>query len=64
MTTFHLNPSGAMTGILDYSEVETRKFYERATKRLDPEELFDCTAEEMHHFLKIFDDRAKRSWLG
>ena len=59
MTSFHLNPAGAMTGVLDYADVETRKFYDRATKRLDPEDLFDCSAEEMHHFLKAFDSRAK-----
>ena len=63
--TFHLNPAGAMTGVLDFSSVETRKFFDRATKRLDPEELFDCSAEEMHHFLRTFDERAQEvGWDG
>ena len=48
-----------MKGILDFTDVETRKFYDRATKKLDSEELFDCSAEGMHHFLKTFDERSK-----
>ena len=55
---FYLNPASAMTGVLDFAQVETRKFYHKATARLDREELFDCTAENMHHFLKTICQRA------
>ena len=56
---FFLNPASAMVGILDFTEVESRKYYHKATKRLDSEELFDCSPENMHHFLKLLDYRAK-----
>ena len=53
-----MNPASAMVGILDFSQVETRKYYHKATARLDKEELFDCTPDNMHHFLKTFCQRA------
>ena len=56
--SFYLNPASAMVGILDFSQVETRKYYHKATARLDKEELFDCTPDNMHHFLKTFCQRA------
>ena len=55
---FFLNPASAMVGILDYSEVESRKYYHKATKKLDSEDLFDCSPENMHHFLKLLEYRA------
>jgi len=55
---FYLNPASSMTGVLDFSQVETRKVYHKATACLDKEELFDCTPENMHHFLKMFCQRA------
>ena len=42
---FHLNPASAMVGTLDFTRSDARKYYAKATKRLDPEELFDCTFE-------------------
>ena len=56
---FFLTPASAMVGILDFTEVECRKYYHKATKKLDSEELFDCSPENMHHFLKLLDFRAK-----
>ena len=55
---FYLNPASAMVGILDFSNVESRKYYHKATKKLDSEELFDCSPENMHHFLKLLEYRA------
>ena len=58
---FYLNPAGAMVGILDFTQVESRKYYHKATKRLDSEELFDCSPENMHHFLKLLEYRAQEN---
>ena len=55
---FHLNPAGAMVGILDFKQVECRKYYHKATQKLDNEELFDSSPENMHHFLKLLEYRA------
>ena len=55
---FFLNPSSAMVGVLDFSEIENRKYYHKAIKKLDSEELFDCSPENMHHFLKLLEYRA------
>ena len=57
-TTFYLNPSSAMTGILDFTKVESRKYFHKATKRLDPDEQYDCSPGNMYHFLKLIDQRA------
>ena len=62
--TFHLNPAGAMVGILDFTKSRSRKFYQTATKKLDPDELFDCTPGNMYHFLKLLDHRAKEFGWG
>lgn len=55
---FFLNPASAMVGVLDFSVVENRKYYHKAIKKLDSEELFDCSPENMHHFLKLLEYRA------
>ena len=55
---FYLNPSSAMVGTLDFSRSDARKFYTKATNRLDSEELFDCTPSNMYHFLKLLNHRA------
>ena len=61
---FHLNPAGAMVGILDFKLVECRKYYHKATQKLDSEELFDCSPENMHHFLKLLEYRANEYRWG
>ena len=58
---FFLNPAGAMVGILDFTQVESRKYYHKATKKLDDDELFDSSPENMHHFLKLLDYRANEN---
>lgn len=57
--TFHLNPADAMVGVLDFTKSKSRKFYQNAIKKLDPDELFDCTPGNMYHFLKLLDHRAE-----
>ena len=58
---FYLNPASAMVGTLDFTDVESRKYFHKATKRLDPDELYDCTPGNMHHFLKLFKQRANEN---
>ena len=58
---FYLNPAGAMVGILDFTQVESRKYYHKATMKLDSEDLFDCSPENMHHFLKLLEYRAQEN---
>ena len=54
-----------MTGILDFSQEETRKYYTKATEKLDSEELYDCYPGNMFHFLKLVKQRAnKYGWDG
>ena len=61
MTTFYLNPTSAMVGVLDFTDVESRKYFHKATKKLDSEELYDCTPGNMHHFLKLLKHRANEN---
>ena len=58
---FYLNPASAMVGVLDFTDVESRKYFHKATKRLDSEELYDCTPGNMHHFLKLLKQRANEN---
>ena len=58
--TFHLNPAGAMNGILDYSDREVKRHYRSATRSVLPsDELFDCEAENMLSFLEAINTHAK-----
>ena len=57
-TPFFLNPAGAMTGTLDFTQIETRKYFHKTTKKLDQEELYDCSPSNMFHFLKLLKQRA------
>ena len=54
---FYLNLAGAMTGILDFTQVEKRKYFHKATTKLDNEELYECTPGNMFHFLKLLKQR-------
>ena len=58
---FYLNPASAMVGVLDFTDVESRKYFHKATKKLDSEELYDCTPGNMHHFLKLLKHRANEN---
>ena len=46
---FHLSPAQSITGIIDYSTPEGRKYFERSIVKLR-EELFDCE-DDLHLFL-------------
>ena len=50
-----------MVGTLDFTDVESRKYFHKATKRLDSDELYDCTPGNMHHFLKLFNQHANEN---
>ena len=53
MAQFYLNLASAMVGVLDFMGVESRKYFHKTTKKLDSEELHNCTPGNMHHFLKL-----------
>ena len=55
---FFLTPSSAMVGMLDFTKSDARKYFAKATKKLDSEELYDCTPGNMYHFLKLLNQRA------
>ena len=59
-----LTPGQAMTGVLNYSINEHRKFFERATRRLMPEhELFDISQENIQDFIDLLSSRcADNDW--
>jgi hypothetical protein len=48
---FALTPAVAIHGVVDYKTAEGRKIYSSATCKLD-EELYDCKADGLNHFLK------------
>ena len=58
---FYLTPSSAMVGTLDFTRSDARKYYAKATKKLDTEELYNCTPGNMYHFLKLLNQRANES---
>ena len=59
--TFALSPGSAITGVIDYSTTEGRKLYAYATSSIaNKEEGFDCTAHELHAFLKEVSRRARQ----
>ena len=59
--TFFLNPASAMVGVLDSTKVESRKYFHKATKKLDEDELYNCTPGNMYHFLKLLNQRANEN---
>ena len=48
---FALTPGQANQGIYDFTLAENVKLYNRATKPLDPDNLFDCTPDTLNQFL-------------
>jgi hypothetical protein len=54
---FHLSPAQSITGIIDYSTPEGRKYFERSIVKLR-EELFDCE-DDLHIFLDALKERAQ-----
>ena len=56
--TFALTPYQAIDGIIDYTTNEGRKYYERATAKLN-DEGFDCQADTLRAFIKDLERRAE-----
>ena len=56
--TFALTPYQAINGIIDYTTNEGRKYYERATAKLN-DEGFDCQADTLRAFIKDLERRAE-----
>ena len=53
---FSLYPGISHNEVIDMSTKEGAKFYERATSSIfDATDKFDCTAQNMHSFLKEFN---------
>ena len=50
-----------MVGTLDFTRSNARKYFAKATKKLDTKELYDCTPGNMYHFLKLLNQRANES---
>ena len=56
--TFALTPYQAINGIIDYTTNEGRKYYERATAKLN-DEGFDCQVDTLRVFIKDLERRAE-----
>ena len=54
---FFLSPAQSITGIIDYSTTEGRKYYERSISKLR-DELFDCE-DDLHLFIDALKERAE-----
>ena len=55
---FALTPYQAINGIIDYSTTEGRKYYEKATAKLN-DDGFDCQADNLRAFIKDLERRAE-----
>ena len=55
---FALSPYTAIQGLLDYSTSDGRKYYERATEKLN-EDKFNCESDDLRSFLEDFHRRAQ-----
>lgn len=56
-TPFALNPSTAVTGILNLTSSDSVKYHRQATSKLS-EDLFDWFPEELYQFMRTLGDRA------
>ena len=55
---FYLLPAQAVTGVIDYSTSEGRKYYEHSIAKLN-EDLFDCESDDLHIFLDTLQEHAR-----
>ena len=55
---FHLSPALAVTGVIDYSTPEGRKYFDKSIEKLN-EELFDCETDDLHLFIDSLKERAR-----
>ena len=57
--TFHLNPSTTIDGVLDFTDKNAKKIYEKAIKSLYPQDdLYQCEPAEMISLLKALKNKA------
>ena len=56
--TFALTPYRATLGVIDYCTPEGRKFFEKATAKLN-DDRFDCKADNLRSFLEDIKRRAQ-----
>ena len=54
---FHLSPALSVTGIIDYSTTEGRKYFDRSVEKLS-DKLFDCEDKDLHLFIDALKERA------
>ena len=55
---FHLSPALTVTGVIDYSTTEGRKYYEKSVEKLNIEP-FDCETDDLHLFVDALTERAR-----
>lgn len=56
---FHLNSSTSIDGVLDYTNKDAKRLYDRATKSLFPsDDLYQCELAEMFGLLKALKNKA------
>jgi hypothetical protein len=64
-TQFALNPAQAISCAIDMSAREGVKFYGRAVKPLDADDLFDARPEDLHRFVLLLNERAREfNWTA
>ena len=57
--TFHLNPTTTIDGVLDFTEKNAKKIYDKAVKSLYPsDDLYQCEPAEMFSLLKSLKNKA------
>ena len=53
-----LNLASAITGVLDYTDKDAKRMYDKAVKSMfSSDELYDCEPEEMNNLLKAIKTR-------
>lgn len=57
---FALYPGDVNQDILDYSQSEASKYFVRATKPVNSDELFDASPENLHGFIKDVEAHAQK----
>jgi hypothetical protein len=58
VTKFSLTPGKAIQGILDYESKEGKSYFNKATSKLEDDELYDCSANGFFQFMKSLETHA------
>ena len=59
ITSFHLNPSTTIHGVLDFTDKNAKKIYDKAVKSLYPsDDLYQCEPAKMFSLLKSLKNKA------